>query len=235
MSESLFPKVITRLYGCTALDVAQGPYQLVDAIHRIGGGFLEFNRQHPSPDPLASARPGAEAVWLSLEHELLAKDNRSHPKRAYGSADLTLWFPSLFITLSQDITNMSDDAINTLAMQQLQVARLLWAQLKPAYGCIDERSSRMPSETDVAAQVVTTVFWANFFGPSYVKTMGLAFLDHVPGWHNETINDGDKLYVISSMFLNRSQEVRISTVRNYFRQQFPRMRVYQPRKERGEY
>ena len=116
-----------------------------------------------------------------------------------------------------------------MAHGQLAFAQHLWPYLRPCYGYIDENGRIIPGGADAVATKVKSLLWANFFGPPYVERLGRDFLLDAPGWKVESLPGGGILYVISSSFTKKGQDVPTKDVEAYFRQRVPRVRLYQPK------
>ncbi len=81
----------------------------------------------------------------------------------------------------------------------LNLAMLLYNCLSPKFGWI-EHSSRAGylRGSDVENLTIPCIYWANFFGPDYVKKFGQQYFLQAPGWKCEILGDGGCLYVLAS-------------------------------------
>lgn len=85
---------------------------------------------------------------------------------------------------------------------QLALGRELYPLVGAKFAVADEFVTALSLEKSVPKTELREIFWANFFGPAYVKKYGRKFFLEAPGWKKEELSDGGILYVVSKSFLS---------------------------------
>jgi hypothetical protein len=129
------------------------------------------------------------------------------------------------VHLSQDAMLEDQMMVDPLALGQLLLASEVCPLLEPAYGWIDESGDNLPFDPEPAPQTLRHVFWANIFGPAYVRFLGREFLAQAPGWRLADLPGGGMLYVVSESYLEWCHFDR-EDVRDYFRRRVPDIELF---------
>jgi hypothetical protein len=107
----------------------------------------------------------------------------------------------------------------------LALATLLYPHLRPIQGWVDECGWNMPEGKTVTSPNPRFLFWANFFGPERVETMGREFLKGTPGWVSVDLDDGGILHVATESYQDWWDHDQPELLA-YFRQRFPKIKIY---------
>ena len=95
---------------------------------------------------------------------------------------------------------------------------ILYNVLRPAFAWIDFADpAGYTSNDDIKRLALPHIYWANLFGPSYVKEIGRKKIRSAPAWVIEELGDGGLLYVLSSCpGLNHEGHVSKEAVKEHF-------------------
>lgn len=224
----------TILYQCSRLSVTGGAAEAVTAARAVGGEFIRPGNQQPDLDPLRYAdAEGNMIVGAYLRHPALRADRSTLGdfRRMGLPADTPPWAKFSFaqescsVHVSQDASLDDQWMVDPLALGQLLLAVDLSTPLSPAYGWIDESGANLPFKPEPTPVSLRYVFWANVFGPEYVRFLGHDFLAAAPGWRLVDLPGGGMLYVVSESYLEWWHRDR-DDVLAYFRQKVPNIQLY---------
>lgn len=196
----------------------------VQAALAVGGQFLEYEEVDPAPE---SRIEEDGSLDLTYSHPLLEREVmefaelRNFPPTAqfHFVADARL------VSLTQGGVANEVENLNALAKGQLNLALLLWSQLRPQYGWIDESGDNVPNEKDIPQARLSKIFWANCFGPACVKRFGRSLFMDAPGWKKQELEDGSVLYVVTERYLDWWRE-HPKDVSDYFKGRIPGVTLY---------
>jgi hypothetical protein len=92
----------------------------------------------------------------------------------------------------------------------LDLCKHLYSVLQPQFGWLD-RCHRQGYTTDehVNKLGLPHLYWANFFGPAYVQSLGKEFLLEAPAGRVEKLGDGGILYVLDAGLKRTSQRKKV--------------------------
>ena|SRR5579859_1446631 len=100
----------------------------------------------------------------------------------------------------------------------LEYGKLCYRILQPAYA-FTETFNTWVEEADVHAARLTHIFWAQCFGPAFIRSSGPDVLIHAPAWRNENLGDGGILYVLAaSPYLQQGPRSFWQQAKSYFAQ-----------------
>jgi hypothetical protein len=221
------------LCQCSRLGTMGGAGEAVAVTRAVGGEFIHPNLQ-PDPDPLRYAdAKGNLMVGAYFRHPALRADRCSLADfhRLGLPPDTPPWAKFAFLQKSRSVIVGQDASlddqrlVDPLALGQLLLASQLCPLLEPAYGWIDERGANLPYEREITPATLRYLFWANIFGPEYVRFLGKDFLAEAPGWYLVDLPNGGMLYVVSESYLEWWHTDR-HDVLDYFRQRVPHIQLY---------
>lgn len=231
----------TKLWQCTRLSNIGGAFEVVAIVRGAGGEFIREHDFQPDPEPLRFADAKGNVMnGATIRHPALRPDRicvadfrRRHlPPDTAPWASLSFVQESRSVGISQDPLLEDQRMVDPLALGQLLLACDLCPRLEPAYGWIDESGSNLPFKPRPTPATLRYVFWANIFGPEYVRLLGRDFLAEAPGWRLADLPNGGMLYVVSESYLEWWHNDR-DDVLEYFRQRVPEIQLY--RAEEGEW
>jgi hypothetical protein len=183
------------------------------------------------------------ANWQSYDQQVLDEINIAYEKRhlvfliSESRQDeykyLQLWFELSWkrseygdLTHQQLYAYSEDTALfiqkklhrEFYAQRFLNVGTQMYNVLQPEFGWMERCPSRGYTKLqDVGSLKIPHIYWANFFGPSYVKKVGEEFLMDAPGWKKDSLDDGGILYVLAPhMGSVRKNNPLLESVKTYF-------------------
>jgi len=222
-----------ELHECGAVEFETGARDVVRLFRSLGGEFLTV-RNPPAGQRIEEVDSEAEnglGLFLTFSHRVLEREFNvfEHFRNFDPVANLSYWKHSHKVCLVQTAPHYRSGPhkepkrFDGIAMGQLGLGRLAYSVLRPAFAMIDEES--YIEDSRVQRTEIKTIYWANFFGPGYVKKYGRKFLLKAPGWKTEELEDGGVLYVaresLSDWCLNKPREVL-----EYFKKQVPGVKLY---------
>lgn len=220
-------------YQCSVLCtvVGEGAKQVVDIVQAIGGTFLTIkddNNLHVDSNPLREMNEtGDFFIGLDLAHDLLERP--PFGPEIFDDFKPTGNFHYLqkdrMVIISQTGDSENKKNLKGLARGQLALALLLYPSLKPVFGYIDEGGENAPGPKSISRTEVKYLFWANFFGPSYVRKFGREIFLNAPGWKKEELDDGGILYVVTEDYYQWWTDPPKEPL-EYFRKQVPGIKLY---------
>ncbi len=80
----------------------------------------------------------------------------------------------------------------------LDIGRRIYAVLRPSFGWVDFNYGLRTTHEDIEALALPALYWANFFGPTYVKKVGRHRITRAPAFCIEDLPDGGLLYTLAS-------------------------------------
>jgi hypothetical protein len=241
-------------YFCRAIPYSQGAQRAVDILRGQGAVFLQGRELitkvkklslpdwfvGEGPDPNLVVEPGAvidedESILglLELQHRLLVPDvwtlsdirRGQFPSDAGAYGSFAFFADSCGVTVSQNAESLDRGLSDAVATGLLALALHFYPCLRPMYGWVDESGWKLPEGKALAALRPKYLFWANFFGPEYVKAIGRAFLKGAPGWCSVDLEDGGILHVCTESYRAWWENDQPELLA-YFRQKFPKVQIY---------
>lgn len=143
---------------------------------------------------------------------------------------IEMWEPLDYVKLhglggvfstSYEKDTFKDERINNQTKDLLEVAKKVYPLARPAIGFVGELI--FPDNTPKVFKTerrIPRVWWANFYGPLYVKKYGKDFLLDAPGYITEELDDGGIFYQITEDFYiweDSDQGPAIEEVEGYFK------------------
>jgi hypothetical protein len=99
----------------------------------------------------------------------------------------------------------------------LDIGKGLYTILQPTFGWIEWDLEWLPTKhEDIEHLRLPALYWANFFGPPYVRKWGRDRILKAPAWRVEELPDGGLLYVLASSPGWSQAHVALEEVRAYF-------------------
>ena len=100
----------------------------------------------------------------------------------------------------------------------LMLGKALYRSISPEFGWLDFGDpAGATSDRDVEYLTLPHIYWANFFGPRYVRKLGREWIGNAPGGYVESLNDGGVLYVVSpALGFSGCSHSYLAQVRDYF-------------------
>jgi len=213
--------------------------QLMEYVSSLNAKPLRQNEDSPmgkpiweaDPDPLERMDEQGNVFGITISCPLLARAGLEYQSlRSFPpTGNLTLLQASRTCSFCQHCVGDTPGELNAVTEGQLRFAKLAYPLLRPARGWIDEYGDNMPSGKRVARFELKYIFWANFFGPSYVEQFGRHFLLNAPGWRKEELEDGGILYLVTEKYSDWPGKRRHQDVRDYFRKKEETVRVFRPK------
>lgn len=81
----------------------------------------------------------------------------------------------------------------------LDLGKTLYKSLTPDFGWLDIcEPAGYTTQDEIDALALSHIYWANFFGPGFVRRLGTKRLLDAPAWSVEELGDGGVLLVLSS-------------------------------------
>lgn len=229
MRNVLFGGLELSLWNCLKLVQADNDViALFNILKSIGGEVLTFamDRIHPHPEQEINAT-GCIMCSLGFGHRFLERDPLWPKKYVTGTASLSYLNDSQTLVLNQSGSSKKPKILASQAKGMLAIASLLYPHLRPRYGWIDEVGENSPSEKEIEATEIKCIFWANFFGPDYVKKYGRDYLLNAPGWKKEELSGDSVLYVVGESYSDwRNNRRQSQETLDYFRIAFPKIKLY---------
>lgn len=250
--------VTIRLYNCPNLGAPGSLEQILSTVHNaefeITGLDADFHFESGRDDTfIARNYHGEPPKGLSVAYELrqlffMCDDNRpdaesppiygfeigwTAPPQDNNRADWILGR----VYHDNDCFINKDLNPEYNAHRLLQLGRDLYNATGPSFGYIEAvpYGSFQPLKIghttleDVTDLQLPHIYWANFFGPDYVRHHGKDFLAQAPGWIREDLDDGGFLYVLAPSLSGAGPAEVVRKVRTYFGVEHVRRR---PRKRR---
>ena len=87
-------------------------------------------------------------------------------------------------TVGERLTNVDD-----MAEGQLALAKHVYPVLRPVYGWIDETGENAVEREFTSIKEMRFIFWANVFGPLFIKQLGKKFLSACPAARIDWLED----------------------------------------------
>jgi hypothetical protein len=99
----------------------------------------------------------------------------------------------------------------------LDIGKGLYTILQPTFGWIEWDLEWLPTKhEDIENLRLPALYWANFFGPPYVRKLGRDKILKAPAWRIEELPDGGLLYILASSPGWCKEHVSLEEVRAYF-------------------
>lgn len=185
---------------------------VLKALAGAGTVFLRIDYGPVEPEPEKRIDKENSIGGLGLMHPLLAKGAfhftmpRVPPRskrHEHGTASMSYLESVPELTICQSTFYQRPEHWDEIAAGQLAFAKLLYPLLRPRYGWIDEFGDIVRSRV-LEDGWPTRLFWANFFGPEMVETIGKRTLvraaGRVDGGSVEKLDDGGVLFVVTPRF-----------------------------------
>ncbi|NLW09840.1 MAG: hypothetical protein GX036_08290 [Firmicutes bacterium] len=181
----------------------KGPIPLFQRLIDLGAEFIEFGEPAQHIDPVKV-------------HE--EKPQRVNYKFQYQGFEYALAFyvepGNLY--LYGDV-NFEEEEKNKLSAATLfSLVETIMPMFSFAFGFFDMAGYSRLSEEAIASAQISTVFWANFFGKSYIERYGKEFLLGAPGWKKEELSDGTIEYVLTGDLFTFPDPSLEEEIKEYF-------------------
>jgi hypothetical protein len=191
-----------KFYHCAAIPDEQGAESVINLFQGLGGQFLT-TADKPLPDPRSKIDRDGNLDTVHLEHEQVPQDGRlryaisqnKFPPDAKGRASFFFIRDRKLVAVGQDISSNEQELVDLAAFGLLSFTVFLYPHLRPQYGWVDESGPNLPSREQTASYRPRYLYWANVFGPEFVRAAGPGFFDHLPGWRLVHTPDGGYLYM----------------------------------------
>jgi hypothetical protein len=225
-----------HLHRCSAVPDAHGAECVIDLFQEMGGQFLTLGDK-PHPDPRSKIDgSGNLMVALNIEHEQLFPDaftrnailRKELPPDAKGRAGFSFLQSLKSVIVSQAIFSDEWPLVDQTAYGLLSFTLSLYPRLRPHYGWVDERGENLPGREDLKRDHPCYLYWANLFGPEFVRSVGADFFRDLPGWRLVNLDDGGVLYVATASYLEwwHTDEEDLEHLLAPFRAQWPEIEIY---------
>jgi hypothetical protein len=221
-------------YRCAELPTEGGAAAAIRLIQQLGGQFLSIAGLRPEPDPFSTISEEGNSIGLMrFEHETLLLDSEMlneirrgrFPATVKGQAGFSFSQKTYSVHVSQAVWTAGQPFTDRLALGLLSFALYLYPHLRPNLGSIDELGWNGLEKDDVEGNRLPYVYWANIFGPEFVRLLGPDFFEHIPGWRVVDLPDGGVLYVATESFTEWWLHDQDDVVA-HFRRRFPKIRQY---------
>jgi hypothetical protein len=233
-SRWLIDSVHTSLQGCSLYPSESGVRAAIACLKETGVRFFDVAGMARLEDPSSRADSNGNIILpIQAGHDLLfptwdgivGSSLPSSPHMGGGLASFGYLEEGCCFIFSQSSYYDGDFKNDQLADGQLQLVRMLYPSLHPAYGWIDERSAHMPRVADVHVHRLKYIFWANIFGPAYVQFLGRSFLLATPDARVEEMDDGGILCVARESYVDWWKNEPSVMVR-HFQSKVPTVQLY---------
>lgn len=226
MAASECDTVETELVGCKSIDSRRrtGAKSLFALLDRAGFEFADAATGIADVESEID-KDGDVIGLVDVTHRLLAPEDDSDSTLKRGSATISYLHELRRFSLGQGAAFDTLRELNKLAKNQCDVVRALYSVLKPEYGWIDDSADEALPLKALVGRKITYIFWANFYGPEYVKEYGKDLFLKAPGWSKEQLPDGGVLYItcktIAEWTKNKPQQIT-----DYFRKKGLKVRPF---------
>jgi hypothetical protein len=147
---------------CTGLDPEQGSTQLIRLMRQHGVEFLKTSIYVTEN----SSTPKTLWYLVHIAHDLLQLDALTHPKYQKGRASLGFESESLSVRIYQSASFPNLSRVDPVALGLLAFGRLLYPDLHPIYGWIDEPSGNIPETSEIRLHPATIYLLGQLLGTS---------------------------------------------------------------------
>ena len=93
------------------------------------------------------------------------------------------------------------EIVNEYAQEILRLSLLMYPSSTPELGWVDEVNANYASANDSRRLKVTSISWANFFGPAARAKYGDAFIQGLPGYRLEKLPNGGFFHQLTENFV----------------------------------
>lgn len=148
------------------------------------------------------------------------------PSRNFGVYQQTAWGETLlgaprraWVSASTDNTPYfwkSAEEAQAYADLLLALGKRLYAAVRPSFGWIDFNYGLRTSHEDIEAGKLPAIYWANFFGESYLRSLGREFLLQAPVWRTELLRDEGVLLVLAPSPGIAASHASVEQLKDYF-------------------
>jgi hypothetical protein len=212
----------------------EGARDVLQVLRDIGGTILETSHlpvgegfMHDNPEGDID-ETGSIIVQPGLAHPLLQPDAHTPKSARVASCSFGYIHSPRSFRMGQPVKPTKPEQVEAVASGQVALALLLYNELRPVYGWIDEPGENEPSTKSIQSADLKYLFWANFYGPSYVERYGRDFVLGAPGWKKEELDDGGVLYVVDESYI-RWRTHQAAEAMDYFKPKAPSIRQYRSR------
>jgi hypothetical protein len=222
-------------YRCAQLPREGGAAATIRLFQQLGGRFLDIVGIDPEPDPFRTINANGDSIALmKFAHEKLVRDaatlndilREQLPPTVLGRAGFSFVQDTHSVHLYQAVWSHGQTFADQLALGLLYFGLYLYPHLRPHFGFIDELGCNEMTKAQVNGNRLPYLYWANFFGPEFVRQLGPGFFaEGMPGWHLINLSDGGRLYVATESFTEWWLHDQDDIVA-YFRRRFPRIKQY---------
>jgi hypothetical protein len=163
---------------------------------RIHGTWQEWNSDNISltlADAIRLKQLALRYINPELEFEILQElnwnaDDLGRDNRIWIQ---TYTFDTAYFWNSVDISERYSEILLEMGIE-------LYNILRPAFGWIDFNYGIFTTHEDVESVRLPALYWANFFGPRFVDSLGRGRIESAPKWKIKQLPDGGYLYILSS-------------------------------------
>lgn len=193
--------IAISLCACDALRKREAAKSLLAELKKSGCQFLDRACKQPDSQPETRIKStGSILVPIHFQHRLLQRDLIAVSRGAsIGSAGLGYLAKSRSVVVRQTVAEESANW-DDLAAGQLALAEYLYRGLRPVYGWIDEVGENAVEREFASIKEMRFIFWANVFGPMFVKHFGKDFLSACPAARIDWLEDGGAVVVSAQTY-----------------------------------
>jgi hypothetical protein len=183
---------------------------LVQIVRETGGEFITVSNQRVQVHPdTMSGLLEKDLFHLRFEHALLARPAFEAPIFAQRKPTATLSYldrHDRVLSVTQSGGGDKSPELNSMALGQLKLGEELYVHLRVPFGSVDQMGARRPNAKIIQNQELPYLFWAMFFGPTYIQKYGRDFFMAAPVWKKQPMSDGGLLIVVTKNYHEWWQE-----------------------------
>jgi hypothetical protein len=218
---------------CSVIGRPRGAFKAIEVLQSLGGEFFQVGTI-PEPDPAGVIdSEGNIIAAIDIRHRLLPADVATQdeisacdlPADTSAWASFSFFQESQWLHFAQDAAFWDQSLVDGLAIGQLNFGRFLYPHLRAKYGWIDESGLNKPKEASIWDTELEYLFWANFFGREFVRSIGEEFLGDAPAWRVEGLPDNGMLLVATESF-RAWRNGHADELLEYFRSRVPKIDLY---------
>jgi hypothetical protein len=142
-----------------------------------------------------------------------------------GRAGFSYVYNNNSVHIDQEVWSADHPFPDQLAFGLLSFALYLYPYLRPDFGYIDELGTNEIEKADIDDRNLPFLYWANLFGPNFVRKIGETFFRDIPGWRLVDLDDGGCLYVATESYTEWRQTDQPDLV-DHFRRRYRRIKKY---------
>ena len=228
-----FPELMEMdFFGCRNVSPTRFGEQAIERFIEMGGHFVSEMGLDPHPSPYTFIQADG-IVSGDIRHPLLTAGEKTHweienlGKEAVQRplAHFFAWPAFQVISLMQKAVRTRLKVVDRVALGLLRLAMELYPRFRPRFGSIDEMAWGKARAERTIAGPPPMLYWANFFGPELVESLGREFLLQSPCWRVVELDDGGVLLVASESYLSWWKNDLVP-LEKYLRQRAPDLRIF---------